>query len=64
MATVVALDVSKGKSFYVIYQEMTCLYEGEITHTKSGFKSYLLLLSVCLKCRKLCLNRQVFTLDQ
>ncbi len=36
MATIVALDVSKGKSFYVMYQEMTCLYEGEITHTKSG----------------------------
>ena len=38
MATIVALDVSKGKSFYVMYQEMTCLYEGEITHTKSGFQ--------------------------
>jgi transposase len=44
MATVIALDVSKGKSFYVIYQEMTCLYEGEITHTKSGFQALLALI--------------------
>lgn len=64
MATIVALDISKGKSFYVMYQEMTCLYEGEITHTKAVFKNYMLLLRIYLKCRKLSLNRQVFTLDQ
>lgn len=37
MSTVVALDVSKGKSYYVIYRNELCLEEGEIHHTKSDF---------------------------
>lgn len=44
MATVVALDISKGKSFYVVYQEMTCLYEGELVHVKSEFHALLELI--------------------
>lgn len=39
MATVIALDVSKGKSYYVVYQESHCLSEGEISHTQDGFQT-------------------------
>lgn len=38
MATVIALDVSKGASYYVVYQGEHCLNEGEITHTQEGFQ--------------------------
>lgn len=41
MSTVLALDVSKGKSYYVIYNGNNCLYEGEIFHTKEGFENLL-----------------------
>jgi transposase len=41
MSYVLALDVSMGKSYQVIYEDELCLSEGEITHTKSGF-DYLL----------------------
>ena len=44
MATIVALDVSKGKSFYVMYQEMTCLFKEEITHTKYGFQKLMAMI--------------------
>ncbi|MGX7201680.1 IS110 family transposase [Enterococcus plantarum] len=41
MAYVIALDVSMGKSYKVLYKEELCLSQGEITHTRSGF-DYLL----------------------
>lgn len=37
---VLALDVSKGKSYVVLYEEQLCINEFEIYHTQDGF-SYL-----------------------
>ena len=44
MATVVALDISNGKCFCVAYQEMTCLFKEEITHTKYGFQKLMAMI--------------------
>lgn len=41
MEFTVALDVSMGKSYVVIYQNQTCLYEGEIAHNQYGFEQLL-----------------------
>ncbi|MGY3779731.1 IS110 family transposase, partial [Isobaculum melis] len=41
MAYVLALDVSMGKSYKVLYEEDCCLSEGEILHTKSDFDNLL-----------------------
>lgn len=41
MTYVLALDISMGKSYAVIYKDETCLWEDTITNTKTGF-SYLL----------------------
>ena len=38
MKNIVGLDVSKGKSYYVIYSDRNCLSEGIITHNQDGFK--------------------------
>ncbi len=38
MEFVVALDVSMGKSYSVIYQDQRCLYEEEIAHNQLGFQ--------------------------
>ena len=38
---VVALDVSMKKSYAVIYERNTCLWEGTVTHTQSGFSALL-----------------------
>lgn len=42
MAYVLALDVSMGKSYKVLYLDERCLSEGEILHTKLGFFNTLL----------------------
>lgn len=34
---VVALDVSMKKSYAVIYESNTCLWEGIVAHTRTGF---------------------------
>ena len=34
---VMALDVSKGKSYIVIYEEGLCVAEWEIKHNQEGF---------------------------
>ena len=34
---VIALDVSNGRSFCVLYQDNICQFEGEIKHNKKGF---------------------------
>lgn len=40
MTSVMAFDVSMGKSTMVVYDHnLRCLYEGEIKHTVSGFRS-------------------------
>ena len=36
-----ALDVSMGKSYVVIYHENTCLFEQEILHDKTHFNALL-----------------------
>jgi transposase len=41
MDFIVALDVSMGKSYKVIYQGQTCLSEGEIIHHRQGFQTLL-----------------------
>lgn len=41
MMFVVALDVSMKKSYAVIYESKTCLWEGTIEHTKTGFGALL-----------------------
>jgi transposase len=38
---VVALDVSMKKSYAVIYEGTTCLWEGNVTHTRTGFAGLL-----------------------
>jgi transposase len=39
MKHVIALDVSMGKSYMVIYNGLKkCIYEGEIKHTKPEFE--------------------------
>lgn len=38
---VVALDVSMKKSYAVIYEGTTCLWEGDVTHTRTGFAGLL-----------------------
>lgn len=44
MATIVALDVSKGKNFCIAYQEMTCLFKEEIIHTKCEFQKLVAMI--------------------
>ncbi|CDQ40507.1 IS110 family RNA-guided transposase [Virgibacillus salexigens] len=39
MKPVVALDVSKGKSTIVIYDQKRCIFEGEINHCQADFES-------------------------
>lgn len=34
---VLAMDVSKGKSFIVLYDDKTCIHEQEIYHNQEGF---------------------------
>ncbi|WP_217586005.1 IS110 family transposase [Lentibacillus saliphilus] len=41
MELVIALDVSMGKSFKVVYEGQTCLSEEEIIHNKEGFQALL-----------------------
>ncbi|MFB8491308.1 IS110 family transposase [Enterococcus durans] len=41
MMYVLALDVSMGKSYVVIYHENTCLFEQEILHDKTHFNALL-----------------------
>ncbi|QXE01424.1 IS110 family transposase [Terribacillus sp. DMT04] len=41
MEYVIALDVSMGKSYKVIYQGEICLAEGELRHTQTGFNTLL-----------------------
>jgi transposase len=38
---VIALDISMGKSYKVIYDGQTCLSEGEFLHNKFGFQALL-----------------------
>ncbi|WP_246946192.1 IS110 family transposase [Bacillus pinisoli] len=41
MGIVIALDVSMGKSYKVLYNGQTCLSEEEILHSKDGFQALL-----------------------
>lgn len=41
MGTVMALDVSMGKSYKVVYDDQTCLSEGEIEHNQAGFQELM-----------------------
>ncbi|WP_413376313.1 IS110 family transposase [Alkalihalobacillus sp. 1P02AB] len=41
MEFVTALDVSMGRSYVVIYQNQTCIYEQEIAHNLKGFQQLL-----------------------
>lgn len=41
MQLVIALDISMGKSYKVVYDGQTCLSEGEILHNKVGFQVLL-----------------------
>lgn len=41
MAYVLALDVSMGKSYKVLYEDDCCLFEGEILHTRFDFDHLL-----------------------
>lgn len=34
---VMALDVSKGKSYVVVYEDTLCILEWEIKHNQEGF---------------------------
>ena len=38
---VIALDISMGKSYKVVYDGQTCLSEGEFLHNKVGFQALL-----------------------
>ncbi|GAB3800531.1 IS110 family transposase [Virgibacillus kimchii] len=41
MGTVMALDVSMGKSYKVVYNDQNCLSEGEIIHNQAGFEELI-----------------------
>ncbi|WP_204871270.1 IS110 family transposase, partial [Pullulanibacillus pueri] len=41
MGLVIALDISMGKSYKVLYDGQNCLSEGEILHNESGFQTLL-----------------------
>lgn len=41
MGTVMALDVSMGKSYKVVYDGQQCLSEGEVIHSQVGFQGLL-----------------------
>lgn len=41
MELVIALDVSMGKSYKVVYDDQICLSEGEILHNRVGFQMLL-----------------------
>ncbi|WP_026702953.1 IS110 family RNA-guided transposase [Salibacterium aidingense] len=41
MALIIALDISMGKSYKVLYDGQTCLSEGEFLHNRSGFQVLL-----------------------
>ena len=47
MKYVIPLDVSKGKSNVVLYEESTCLSEFEIFHTRLGFQTLLATVNSC-----------------
>lgn len=47
MTHVIALDVSKGKSNVVLYEESVCQSEFEIMHTKLGFQTLLDVVNSC-----------------
>lgn len=42
---VLALDVSMGHSYYVLYQDEECLFEGVLEHNQLGFSTLLKLIS-------------------
>lgn len=44
MSNIIALDVSKGHGFVVLYQENKCQLEFEITHNKPGFEKLLVII--------------------
>ena len=44
---VIALDVSNGRSYCVLYQDRVCQFEGEIKHNKVGFIEMLDLINTC-----------------
>lgn len=44
MENIIALDVSKGKSYLVHYQNGECIHEGEINHNQTDFKSLVSLI--------------------
>lgn len=41
MGIVIALDVSMGKSYKVVYDGQQCLSEGEVIHSQAGFQGLL-----------------------
>lgn len=41
MGTVMALDVAMGKSYKVVYNDQSCLSEGEVIHNQTGFQELL-----------------------
>ncbi|MEI3598671.1 MULTISPECIES: IS110 family transposase [unclassified Oceanobacillus] len=41
MGIVMALDVSMGKSYKVVYDDQHCLSEGEVIHSRAGFQELL-----------------------
>lgn len=47
MKFIIALDVSRGKSNVVLYEETVCLSEFEISHNKSGFQILLDVVNSC-----------------
>ena len=44
---VIALDVSNGRSYCVLYQDNICQFEGEIKHNKKGFMRIQQLVESC-----------------
>ena len=41
MGAVVALDVSMGKSYKVVYHDKICLSEGKVEHSQAGFQELM-----------------------
>ena len=57
MTHVVALDVSKGKSMMVVYnQSKQCKFEGEILHNRSSFEELDGILRDCFRGNRVVLE--------
>ena len=64
MPYILALDVSMGHSYSVLYKDDTCLFEDEIEHTQRGFHALLEEIQHLPERPLIVLKQRVFIPDQ